>query len=241
MLMGCCLTLCEVSDMGSSPQLQRQVMGKREDLHGLIASFSSTLSHSLWLRLTVCTSTDCKLGFCQSAVYSVTPLCLTPCSPWTVALQAPLSMAFSRQDTGVGSQVLLQGMFPTQGSNPSLLHLLHWQADSLPLSHLESPSLSKELPFDGYLLWAGYSTGGGGVHLRGIPSQQASLAVFTCQQGSKRAGLGSCKDSCSFGLDWTNNNSKTVTVIAVMQIALLWDKSVSCPWNMKNVYHSRWF
>ena len=152
MLMGCCLTLCEVSDMGSSPQLQRQVVGKREDLHGLIASFSSTLSHSLWLRLTVCTSTDCKLGFCQSAVYSVTPLCLTPCRPWTVALQAPLSMAFSRQDTGVGSHVLLQGMFPTQGSNPSLLHLLHWQADSLPLSHLESPSLSKELPFDGYLL-----------------------------------------------------------------------------------------
>ena len=152
MLMGCCLTLCEVSDMGSSPQLQRQVVGKREDLHGLIASFSSTLSHSLWLRLTVCTSTDCKLGFCQSAVYSVTPLCLTPCRPWTVALQAPLSMAFSRQDTGVGSHVLLQGMFPTQGLNPSLLHLLHWQADSLPLSHLESPSLSKELPFDGYLL-----------------------------------------------------------------------------------------
>ena len=152
MLMGCCLTLCEVSDMGSSPQLQRQVVGKREDLHGLIASFSSTLSHSLWLRLTVCTSTDCKLGFCQSAVYSVTPLCLTPCRPWTVALQAPLSMAFSRQDTGVGSHVLLQGMFPTQGLNPSLLHLLHWQADSLPLSHLESPSLSKELLFDGYLL-----------------------------------------------------------------------------------------
>ena len=149
-------------------------------------------------------------------------------------------MAFSRQDTGVGSHVLLQGIFPTQGLNPSLLHLLHWQADSLPLSHLESPSLSKELPFDGYLLWARYSTGGGGAHLRGIPSQQASLAVFTCQQGSKRAGLGSCKDSCSFGLDWTNN-SKTVTVIAVMQIALLWDKSVSCPWNMKIVYHSRWF
>ena len=27
---------------------------------------------------------------------------------------------------------LLQGIFPTQGWN---LHLLHWQADSLPLSH----------------------------------------------------------------------------------------------------------
>ena len=32
-----------------------------------------------------------------------------------------------------------KGVFPTQGSNPSLLHLLHQQADSLPLSHLGSP------------------------------------------------------------------------------------------------------
>ena len=28
-------------------------------------------------------------------------------------------------DTGVGSYSLLQGFFPTQGSNPHLLHLLH--------------------------------------------------------------------------------------------------------------------
>ena len=33
---------------------------------------------------------------------------------------------------------LLQGIFPTQGSNPSFLH---WQADSLPLSHLGSPTV----------------------------------------------------------------------------------------------------
>ena len=30
---------------------------------------------------------------------------------------------------------LLQGIFPTQGLNPHLLHLLHWQVDSLPLHH----------------------------------------------------------------------------------------------------------
>ena len=29
---------------------------------------------------------------------------------------------------------LLQGIFPSQGSNPYLLHLLHWQEDSLPLA-----------------------------------------------------------------------------------------------------------
>ena len=35
---------------------------------------------------------------------------------------------------GVGCHFLLQRIFPIQGSNPCLLHLLHWQADSLPLS-----------------------------------------------------------------------------------------------------------
>ena len=35
------------------------------------------------------------------------------------------------KNTGVGCHFLLQGVFPTQGLNPCLLRLLHWQADSL--------------------------------------------------------------------------------------------------------------
>ena len=56
-------------------------------------------------------------------------------TPWSVASQALLSMDFTGKDTGVGCCFLLQGIFPDQGSNP---YLLHWQADSLPLSHLGS-------------------------------------------------------------------------------------------------------
>ena len=37
------------------------------------------------------------------------------------------------KNTGVGFRFLLQGIFPTQGSNPGLLCLLYWQAGSLPL------------------------------------------------------------------------------------------------------------
>ena len=33
----------------------------------------------------------------------------------------------------MGYHFLLQGIIPTQGSNPHLLHLLNWQADILPL------------------------------------------------------------------------------------------------------------
>ena len=56
-------------------------------------------------------------------------------SAWTVAHQAPLSMEFPGKNTGMGCHFLLQGIFLTQGLN---LGLLHWQADSLPLSHLGS-------------------------------------------------------------------------------------------------------
>ena len=44
---------------------------------------------------------------------------------------------FSGKNTGVSCHFLLQGIFPTQGSNPSLLH---WQVDYLPLSHRRSAS-----------------------------------------------------------------------------------------------------
>ena len=52
-------------------------------------------------------------------------------TPWIVAHQAPLSMGFSRQETGVGCHVLLQWIFPTQGSNPQLLLPPALQVDSL--------------------------------------------------------------------------------------------------------------
>ena len=63
---------------------------------------------------------------------------------------------FPGKNTGVSCHFLFQGIFPTQRSNP---HLLHWQADSLPLSHLGSslklfrphqtglPRISKSSPF----------------------------------------------------------------------------------------------
>ena len=55
-------------------------------------------------------------------------------TPWTVALKAPLSMGFSRQEYQSGCHAVLQGNFLTQGLNPYLLCRLHWQAGSLQLA-----------------------------------------------------------------------------------------------------------
>ena len=43
------------------------------------------------------------------------------------------------KNPGVGSHSLLEGIFLTQGLNPHLSFLLHWQVASLPLSHWGSP------------------------------------------------------------------------------------------------------
>ena len=51
---------------------------------------------------------------------------------WTVAHQAPLSRDSPGKNIGVGCHALLQQIFLTQGLNPHVLCLLHWQAGSLP-------------------------------------------------------------------------------------------------------------
>ena len=51
---------------------------------------------------------------------------------------------FSGKNTEVSCRFLLQEIFPTQGSNPPLLHLLHWQADSLPTEPLRKPVLTTD-------------------------------------------------------------------------------------------------
>ena len=70
---------------------------------------------------------------------------------WIVACQAPLSMSFSPgKNTGVSCHFFLQGIFPIQGSNPHLLHLL--QAEYLLLSHWGSPKCSiKTFSFFSYI------------------------------------------------------------------------------------------
>ena len=64
-------------------------------------------------------------------------------TPWAAACHDPLSMGFPQQEYWSGLPFPSPwAVFPTQGLNP---HLLHWQVDFLPLSHLEAQS-SRMLP-----------------------------------------------------------------------------------------------
>ena len=82
-----------------------------------------------------------EVSWCSCiCVYSVTQWCPI-LWPWTTVHQTPLSVEFPRQEHGVSCYFLLQEIFLNQRSNLHLLHLLCWQADSLPQSHVGSPGV----------------------------------------------------------------------------------------------------
>ena len=60
-------------------------------------------------------------------------------TPWTAVHQAPLWES-PIKNTGECCHFLLQGIFPTQGSNPCLLCLLYWQNRSVLQRHRVSIS-----------------------------------------------------------------------------------------------------
>jgi len=101
---------------------------------------SSYSVDSLWLCpfLCVCVCVCVCVCACAHALSCFSCVWLFG-TPWTIARQAPLSMGFSKQNTGVGCRALLQEIFLIQGSNLRLLCLLHWQAGSLPLAPLGKP------------------------------------------------------------------------------------------------------
>ena len=89
---------------------------RRTRFHDTPSSWSFCVFMHAQSRPTLCDPMDCRL-----------PQLLCP---WD----------FPGKNTGVGCQALLQGIFPTQGLNPRLFCLPHWQAGSLPLAPPGKPS-----------------------------------------------------------------------------------------------------
>ena len=87
----------------------------------LLAQQPKSLRKSLW--------TSCL--HCELSSWVTLKECLTLLDPVDYSLPRILCpWNFPGKNTGVGCHFLPQGIFLTQGSNPSLLHLLHWQVYS---------------------------------------------------------------------------------------------------------------
>ena len=108
----------------------------------------------------------------------VTQLCLT--------LRNPMDWLFSPwnspgQNTGVGSLFLLQGIFPTQGSNPGLLHYrwILWQ-----LVHKESPRI---------LEWVAYPFSNGSFRPRNWIGASCIAGRFFTKKDTPKPAIKICR------------------------------------------------
>ena len=105
------LTLCNTMDCSPPSSFVHGILQAR--ILEWVAILFSNMSHvHICNALYVCICMKWKL-------FSWIQLFVTS---WTVACQSPLSMDSPGQNTGVGSRSLLQGIFPTQGSNPGFPH-----------------------------------------------------------------------------------------------------------------------
>ena len=123
----------ELQSMGS--QSQTSSIGRINDSRwSQISSFLSQ-SHSLrthFLPRSVSGHLCSMLNHFSHVWLFATPW--TPLAPWSSPGSSVRREECSPgKNTGVGCHALLQGIFPTQGSNPHLLQVLHWQVGSLPV------------------------------------------------------------------------------------------------------------
>ena len=98
------------------------------------------------------------------------------------------------KNTGVSCHFLLQGIFLTQGLNPGLLNLLHWQADSLPLAPPGMPqneSESRSVVSDSLRPHRLYSPWNSPGHNTGVGSLALLQGIFPTQ--GSNPGLPHCK------------------------------------------------
>ena len=132
-----CPTLCDPMDR-SPPGSSALGFSRQEYWSGVPLPFPCTRSYL-----------KCKYSWEEVTHYtiafivccSVAKSCLTLLQPHRLQPAMLLRPWDSPgKNTRVGCHFLLQGIFLTQGSNSSLLRLLHWQANCLPLSHQRSPT-----------------------------------------------------------------------------------------------------
>ena len=89
-------------------------------------------SFAIWISLCYLTTLAGTFSLWCCCCCLVIKSCPTLSDPWTVTCQAPLSIGFPRQEYWSGLLFPSSGALPGPGLSSCLLH---WQVDSLPLSH----------------------------------------------------------------------------------------------------------
>ena len=121
-------------------QMQLVKSGTASCFWRFIKQFTRVKSEKSWPKNSVCVWVCVSLCVCVSVCVHV---CAQSCQTlWFLWICNPQdTWNFPSKTTAMDCHSLFQGIFLTQELNSSLLHLLHWQAGSLPLCHLGSLTL----------------------------------------------------------------------------------------------------
>ena len=98
---------------------------KNKSICSYLQQFSTTsvIKHTNLVDWTLTTNPTHERWYTTALIPSFSCVCVWFfVTPWTIACQAPPSMGSPGKNTRVGCHSLLQGIFPTQGSNPDFLH-----------------------------------------------------------------------------------------------------------------------
>ena len=141
-------------------------------LYGRISFFLWLNNSPLFIYTYICVYICmCVCVFCCCC--SVNELCLTLCDPVDCPWNSP------GQNTGVGSLSLLQGIFPTQGSNPGLLHC-RWFLYQL--KHKWSPKILEWVAytFSSRSSNTGIEPGSPALQVDSLPPELSGKSVCVC-------------------------------------------------------------
>ena len=141
-----------------------------------------------------------------------------------MASQAPLFMGSPGKNIGVSCCALLQGIFPIQGSNLHLLHLLPWQAGSLPLEPPGKPYKSMLLLLLLLLLMLSRFSH---VRLCVTPEMAAHQAPRPWDSPGKNTGVG-----CHFLLQSMKVKSGSEVAQSCLTLATPWTAAYQAPPSM---------
>ena len=96
------------------------------------------------------------------------------------------------KNTGVGCHAFLQGIFPTRGSDPRLVHLQHWQTGSLPPAPPGKPHPVLQW-FSDHSPQAPGFPGNLALKLPAHPPGDSALPAATLQKEEKATAVTACR------------------------------------------------
>ena len=122
----------------------------------------------------------------------ITQACLTlrPHGPEPTRLLCPWDSP--GKNTGVGCHAFLQGIFPTRGSDPRLVHPLHWQTGSLPPAPPGKPHPVLQW-FSDHSPQAPGFPGNLALKLPAHPPGDSALPAATLQKEEKATAFTACR------------------------------------------------